>query len=109
MWLKERNPARRELEAKFGFDTKHGMHLVRLMRMCREILTGQGVLVKRPDADELLAIRNGAWSYEKMIEWAEQQDKELREVARASKLPSEPNRVRIDNLCQEIVRKFNGI
>ena len=50
-WKSERNPQRAELEAKFGYDTKHAMHLVRLMRMGREILQG-GVIVRRPDAKE---------------------------------------------------------
>ena len=35
-WLKERNPARAELERKYGYDTKNGMHLVRLMLMGQE-------------------------------------------------------------------------
>mgnify|MGYP001607055563 CR=1 FL=1 len=46
---------------------KHAMHLVRLMRMCKEILITCEVVVKRPDREELLAIRNGAWSYYKLI------------------------------------------
>ncbi len=37
-WLKERNPARAELEKKFGYDCKNAVHLVRLIRECREIL-----------------------------------------------------------------------
>jgi len=45
------------LEAKFGFDTKHAMHLIRLLRMAREILETGVVHVKRPDAEELSAIR----------------------------------------------------
>ena len=49
-WKKSRNPARAELEAKYGYDTKHANHVVRLGRMCVEILSGQGVIVKRPDA-----------------------------------------------------------
>lgn len=84
-------------------NSKHGMHLVRLMRMCREILTTGEVVVKRPDAEELLAIRNGAWSYERLVEWAEREDAELEEVARTSPLPHAPDRARLDQLCQEIV------
>lgn len=68
-WKKERNPARRALEEKSGYDTKHASHLVRLMRMGYEIITEGKVLVKRPDAEELLAIKNGAWSFEKVMEF----------------------------------------
>lgn len=102
-WKAKRNVARAELEAKWGYDTKHGMHLVRLMRMCREILTAGQVIVKRPDAEELLAIRNGAWPYDQLVEWAESEDIALEEVAKTSPLPRSPDRVALDALCCEIV------
>jgi len=102
-WKKNRNPARAELEAKFGADMKHASHLVRLMRMCREILENKGVIVKRPDAAELLEIRNGSWTYEKLVEWADAEDKALDELYKTSALPREPNRAKLDQVCMEIV------
>lgn len=57
---------------------KHALHLVRLMRMAEEILSEGKVLVKRPDAQELLAIRNGAWSLESLLAWAEEKDNYIR-------------------------------
>src|SRR6478736_4334230 len=56
---------------KFGYCTKNAMHLVRLLRMCREILETGQVRVKRADAAELLAIRNGAWTLEELVKYAE--------------------------------------
>jgi len=108
-WKASRNPARAELEARWGYDTKHAMHLVRLMRMCREILERGEVIVKRPDAEELLQIRSGAWSYEQLVEWAEREDKALEDVAAASALPRVPDRQRIDTLCVALVESFHGI
>lgn len=105
-WLKSRNPARAELEAKHKFDTKHASHLVRLMRMCREILTTGQVLVRRPDAEELLSIRNGAWTYEQLIAWSEKQDEELKEVAKTSKLPWSANRVKLEKIMVEMIWEF---
>lgn len=102
-WKKTRNPARAELEAKFGYDTKHAMHLVRLMRMCREILETGKLLVRRPDAEELLAVRRGAWSYEQLVEWAEQQDAEMEAVQQASPLPVKANRHALDALHMRII------
>ena len=61
------NVKRPELVEKHGYDTKHAMHLWRLLRMCAEILETGRVLVRRPDADELLAIRDGAWRYDAII------------------------------------------
>ena len=79
------------------------MHLVRLMRMCREILETGKVIVKRPDAEELLAIRHGAWSYEQLRDWAKSEDVALEEVAKQSKLPRAPNVEAIDKLCIDII------
>lgn len=79
-WKKNRNVKRSEMEIKHGYDTKHAMHLVRLLRMGEETLRGQGVIVKRPDAEELLSIRNGAWTYDELIKYAESKDKYIREV-----------------------------
>ena len=106
-WKEKRNPARAKMEAEFGYDGKHAMHLVRLMRMGEEILSGEGVIVKRPDREELLSIRNGAWEYDQLIEWADEQDKRLREIAKESTIPKAPNRKEIDLLCQDIVMKTN--
>lgn len=102
-WQRERNPARAALEAKYGFDTKHAMHLVRLLRMCREILTEGVVRVRRPDAEELLAIRAGAWTYEQLIEWAAAEDKALKQAAEASKLPWSADKKRVNQICVELV------
>lgn len=97
-WKAERNVSRQELEARYGYDTKHGMHLVRLLRMGAEILRGQGVIVKRPDAAELLAIRAGAWTFEALEEYAVRLDKELGALEAASTLPHSPNRVALNDL-----------
>ena len=102
-WKKNRNPDRAVLEEKYGYDTKHGMHLVRLLRMCREILTDGKVLVRRPDAEELLRIRAGDWDYHKLVEWAEAQDAELEVLAKTSRLPNQPDRKKLDQLCIEMV------
>jgi hypothetical protein len=106
-WKKNRNPVRAELEEKFGVDFKHGMHLVRLLKMGEEILKGDGVIVKRPDAEELLSIRNGAWTYNELIKYAESKDKYIREVLyKKTDLRKKPNvnlatKVLMD--CQEIM------
>lgn len=107
-WKRDRNPERAALEAKYFFDPKHALHLVRLLRMCREILTTGKVIVKRPDREELLSIRNGAWTYEQLVEFAEREDRELSELAKTSPLPNQPDRAMLDRLCIEIVERMNG-
>ncbi len=63
-----------------GTDMKHGMHLVRLLRMGVECLRDGVINVKRPDAKELLEIRNGSWTYEQLIEYGEEQNRLIKEV-----------------------------
>lgn len=105
-WKTNRNPTRAALEEKYGYDTKHAYHLVRLIRMCREVLLTGKVIVKRPDREELLTIRNGAWTYDQLIEFAEQQDQELTELYNTTTvLPKMPDREKLDKLCIELVEK----
>lgn len=102
-WKAKRNPDRAVLEAKFGYDTKHAMHLVRLMRMAREILEKGQVLVKRPDAEDLLAIRRGIWRYEQLEEWMDSEDKKLTEAYTTSPLPKAPDRAKIDAVITNLL------
>jgi hypothetical protein len=91
-WKNNRNDVRGDLEEKFGYDTKHAMHLIRLIRMSSEVMQTGQIIVKRPDAAELLAIRNGAWSYEEIIEYAERVDNHTKNVLYPkSKLPNKPD------------------
>lgn len=78
-WKQNRNEVRHQLEVDFGYDTKHAMHLVRLMRMAEEILSDGKVLVKRPDAQELLDIRAGKWTLDELLSWADEKDHYIRE------------------------------
>jgi predicted nucleotidyltransferase len=105
-WKKTRNPKRAELEEKFGYDCKHASHLVRLLRMCREILIDHRVVVKRPDHEEILGVKNGLWEYDQLIEWAEKQEKDLDDLYVTSTLRKESDRVALDKLCVELVEDF---
>lgn len=105
-WKKSRNPARAELEAKFGYDCKHASHLVRLLRMCREILVDHKVVVKRPDREEILAVKNGMWKYDELIEWAKQQEITLDHLYETSTLRKEADRSALHKLCIELIEDF---
>jgi hypothetical protein len=74
--------------------------------MCKEILTTGQVRVKRDDAEELLSIRNGAWSYEKLIDWADKMDGEMDSWMKDSPMPHSPDRVALDKVCCEIVESM---
>ena len=105
-WKKTRNESRAALEAKFGYDTKHGMHLIRLMRMCEEILSGKGVITRRPDAEELVAIRLGSKSYDELIEEAEQLQARCEKLFETTTLPNAPDPKKLNDLCIELHEDF---
>lgn len=102
-WKDNRNEKRSLLEEQHGYDTKHAHHLVRLLRMGEEILSKGEVVVKRPDAGELLAIRNGVLTYEEIIDYAESKDVYIRDVLyKESTLPKNPNLKLAADLIMEI-------
>ena len=105
-WKASRNEKRAALERDHGYDTKHAMHLVRLLRMCKEILSGEGVKVRRPDAEELLGIRRGQWPYEQLTEWAENTLDECEALSKTSALPHSPDIAKLNALCVELHESF---
>ena len=105
-WLRERNPARAELEQRYGYDTKHAMHLCRLLKMGEEILRDGQVLVRRPDAEWLRGVRQGAFVYEELLEWARAREDNLRQLRHSSPLPEEPEVDRAEQLLIEIQESY---
>jgi uncharacterized protein len=110
-WVKKRNPKRAAIEKKFGYDCKHASHLVRLMRMCQEVLTTGQLNVDRSniDGDELKAIKNeGIWTYDELMTWAENQEQKIKVIYESSKvLPDKPDYDKINEFCEyEILNSF---
>lgn len=104
-WKENRNEARSKLEEQFGHDTKHASHLVRLLRMGKEALEEGIIKVRRPDAEELLAIRNGAWTYEQCVQYAETMDDLIRnKLYKETILPKKPNLKKAAEILMETQR-----
>lgn len=108
-WMAERNPVRHETELQFGYDTKHAMHLVRLLRAGYEILTTGDLHVRRPDAAELLDIRAGKWTYEQVTGCADEMvakiDSMGTEGGRHFAVPTTPDINAINALVIRITRE----
>ena len=103
VWKRERNPIRAALEEKFGYDTKHALHLVRLLRMALEILATGEVIVKRPDREELLAVKQGTWKFDDLIDYAEKTHQQVQQARETSRLPEFPDKAELNLLCSEIL------
>lgn len=109
-WKENRNPRRAAGEEKYGYDLKHASHLLRLMRMCKEILSGKGVIVKRPDAEELLAIKlHGAMRYDDLIAEANDLEKQCGDLYEHAPLPHQPPRARLDELVVSLTQRYLSI
>jgi len=85
------------MEKEFGYDGKHAMHLVRLLRMGFEIISTGQVVVTRPDAEELLEIRNGSWPLEQLLEYATAMEIKIEEAEADSPLPWGPDEGSIED------------
>lgn len=102
-WKRQRNPARAELERLHGYDTKHAMHLVRLMRMGLEILEHGDLSIRRQDAADLTAIRDGALSFDELQAMTDAMRTAIESAAAATRLPPDVDRDRVDSLALELM------
>ena len=110
-WKKNRNPARAEQERKWGFDLKHASHLLRLMRMCKEILEGKGVIVKRiHDREELISLKlHGTMKYEDLLAESKQLEADCDALYQTSSLQKSPDVVKLDSMCRLIILGYNEL
>jgi len=108
-WDRERNPERKALEAKFGYDVKHAMHLVRILRMGEEILRRGEVNVYREDRDELRSIMQGAWTYEEIEAYATGKDGEFEALEKTSPLPHSANKKAVEELFIDLCEEVYGV
>lgn len=96
---------RKLLVERFGYDPKNAAHLIRLLRMGSEFLKTGELIVKRPDADELLSIKRGEWELEDVKDVADKLFLSIEIAKDQSPLPEKPDVDAIDALCIEIVNE----
>jgi len=107
-WLENRNEERYRNTLTHGknYDAKNMMHTIRLLDMATEILE-QGVLhVRRPNRAHLLAIRQGDFDYEALMEQAEKKLQRIEALYVQSTLPEQPDKSRIEQLLVATRRGF---
>ena len=98
---------RRELVRRVGYDAKNAAHLIRLLRMGIEFLTEGTIYVERADAPELLEIKRGGWPLDKVKSEAERLFQLSQEAYVRSPLPAEPDRMRAEKLCVEMISEYH--
>lgn len=96
---------RKRLIAKYHFDAKNASHLIRLLRTGIELLRTGELHVCRTgiDADELVAIKRGVWSLERVKREADDLFAACRDARDRSPLPERVDRAAVNELCIEVV------
>ncbi len=94
---------RKALVEQHGYDTKNAAHLIRLLRMGIEFLADGRLRVLRADAPELVSIKRGVWTLERVKREADILFAAARDALLASPLPAEPDRAAAERLCMGIV------
>lgn len=107
-WLETRNTQRWVETQEHGqkIDGKNMMHCARLIRMAIEIAEGKGLIVRRPDAQQLLKIRRGEVSLEELIKNADEKIDAMYQLFENSDLPESVDKELIHELLVKVRRSF---
>ena len=107
-WLEQRNEARWVDVQSHGqkIDGKNMMHCMRLIQMSREIAEGKGIVVRRPNAKELISIRKGEVDLQTLIDKVEKEIVEIDKLFEESNLPDMVDNKLIHNLIVKIRKQI---
>jgi hypothetical protein len=79
---------------------------MRLIQMSREIAEGKGIIVRRPNAKELISIRKGEVDLQTLIDKVEKEIVEIDKLFEESNLPDIVNNQLIHNLIVKIRKQI---
>jgi hypothetical protein len=94
---------RKALVEKYGYDAKNASHLIRLLRMGTEFVATGRLQVYRPDAAELIDIKSGRWSLERVEAEAQSCFEMFRQAEAVSKLPEKPDFKAINDMVVRLL------
>ena len=107
-WLDQRNESRWVDVKSHGqkIDGKNMLHCKRLMEMAKEIAKGEGIIVRRPNAKDLIAIRKGEVDLQTLIDSVEKEIIEVDKLFDNSELPDSIDIEFINNLIVKIRKQI---
>ena len=98
-WVKDRNQKRYSKAEEAGYNQKNMCHCIRLLTMAKEVSEGNGFnLWRTDDRDFLMGIKNGEYTYEFLMDYAERLVKEVEKNLPNSDLPDEVDRKFVNDL-----------
>lgn len=91
-WAEERNEERYNVNQTHGqnYDSKNMMHTIRLLQSCEQIFMNNSLQIRVDNRDELLDIKAGNWSYEAVMDKAENLINSIEHHHSISDLPNSP-------------------
>ena len=104
-WRDSRNPRRKRLEELWGYDTISASHLLRLMYEGEELLLTGKITFPLPKSEIVLAVKQGSWTYEYLLDVVENLDKEFESWYDKSVLPKAPDRNKLTELYFDIIEE----
>lgn len=107
-WVQKRNPHRylANISHDKNYDAKNMMHCVRLLDMSTEIAEGKGIIVRRPNRDELMRIRRAEREYDELLADAESRLQSMDAAFEASTLPDSVDPELVHQLLVKVRKAF---
>lgn len=109
-WVEKRNQKRFSKAVEAGYNQKNMCHCIRLLTMAKEISEGKGFnLWRTDDRDFLMGIKNGDYTYEYLIDYAEKLLADVNENLPKSNLPDEVDKDFVNDLTIYCRVKYYGL
>lgn len=105
--IKDPNGKRKELIETYGFDTKFGYHIVRLILEVEQILA-EGTLDLQRGREVYKAIRRGEWSLEELKKWFSDKETALEVLYHSSTLQYKPDEDAVKQLLLDCLEHYYG-
>ncbi|AZA51057.1 nucleotidyltransferase [Chryseobacterium carnipullorum] len=107
-WVSERNEDRYNVNQEHGqnYDSKNMMHTIRLLQSCEQIFKTNSLNIRVENRDELLDIKAGNWSYEAVMQKAENLIESIELHHSVSTLPDYPDINKTEKILIEIREKL---
>lgn len=105
--IKQPRGKRAELVEAYGFDTKFGYHVVRLIGEVEQILIEGDIDLQRHN-EQLKAIRRGEWTLDRLREWFAAKEAQLERIYAESALRAVPDEARVKALLLTALEEHYG-
>lgn len=107
-WVYNRNEDRYQTNIEHGkdYDSKNLLHTMRGVNMAIEIGEGKGVIVRRPDREELMKIRNGQRNFDEIMIEVESKLEKIDSLFKTCDLPETVDIKYVNKLAYNIRHKF---